>query len=126
MTEAADTDISPQDTHHKALAINLDRGIYGTLAEIGAGQEAARWFLQVGGAPPVPSRRRSPRTTWSLATRSTARSDALVRLDRIPHPTAQPAHIAFQTHRLLDPPATRTAHSLGLVRMIEQVLDRFA
>lgn len=38
------------DTHHKALTINLDRGVYGTLAEIGAGQEVARWFLQVGGA----------------------------------------------------------------------------
>ena len=39
-----------QDTHHKALAINLDPNIYGTIAEIGAGQEVARWFLQVGGA----------------------------------------------------------------------------
>lgn len=38
------------DTHSKALAINLDKTIYGTLAEIGAGQEVARWFLQVGGA----------------------------------------------------------------------------
>jgi len=39
-----------QDTHQKALAINLDGTIFGTLAEIGAGQEVARWFLQVGGA----------------------------------------------------------------------------
>jgi phosphoglycolate phosphatase-like HAD superfamily hydrolase len=38
------------DTHSKALAINLDSAIYGTFAEIGAGQEVARWFLQVGGA----------------------------------------------------------------------------
>ena len=38
------------DTHQKALAINLDASVYGTLAEIGAGQEVARWFLQVGGA----------------------------------------------------------------------------
>jgi hypothetical protein len=37
-------------THQKALAINLDPGIYGTIAEIGAGQEVARWFLRVGGA----------------------------------------------------------------------------
>jgi len=37
-------------THQKALAINLDPGIYGTVAEIGAGQEVARWFFQVGGA----------------------------------------------------------------------------
>lgn len=34
----------------KALRINLDAGIYGTFAEIGAGQEVARTFFQVGGA----------------------------------------------------------------------------
>lgn len=38
------------DTHQKALAINLDDGKYGTIAEIGAGQETARWFFRVGGA----------------------------------------------------------------------------
>lgn len=37
-------------THHKALHINLDGGRYGTFAEIGAGQEVARWFFRVGGA----------------------------------------------------------------------------
>jgi hypothetical protein len=40
----------PLDTHQRALAVNLDPGIFGTFAEIGAGQEVARWFLQVGGA----------------------------------------------------------------------------
>jgi hypothetical protein len=34
----------------KALRINLDGTIYGTFAEIGAGQEVARTFFQVGGA----------------------------------------------------------------------------
>lgn len=38
------------DIHHKALAINLDDSKYGTFAEIGAGQEVARWFFRVGGA----------------------------------------------------------------------------
>jgi hypothetical protein len=38
------------DTRHKALAINLDHRRYGTFAEIGAGQEVARWFFRVGGA----------------------------------------------------------------------------
>jgi hypothetical protein len=38
------------DTHSKALTINLDPTIYGTLAEIGAGQEVAHWFFQAGGA----------------------------------------------------------------------------
>lgn len=34
----------------RALAINLDQRLYGTFAEIGAGQEVARWFFSVGGA----------------------------------------------------------------------------
>jgi hypothetical protein len=37
-------------THDKALHINLDPAKYGTFAEIGAGQEVARWFFRVGGA----------------------------------------------------------------------------
>lgn len=37
-------------THEKALQINLDPRTYGAFAEIGAGQEVARWFFQVGGA----------------------------------------------------------------------------
>jgi hypothetical protein len=38
------------DTHQKALSINLDLTIFGSFAEIGAGQEVARWFLRVGAA----------------------------------------------------------------------------
>jgi hypothetical protein len=38
------------DTHQKALLINLDPSKYGTFAEIGAGQEVARWFFRVGAA----------------------------------------------------------------------------
>jgi hypothetical protein len=41
------TTITP---HEKAVQINLDRRFYGTYAEIGAGQEVARWFFRVGGA----------------------------------------------------------------------------
>jgi len=37
-------------THEKAVQINLDKRFYGTFAEIGAGQEVARWFFRVGGA----------------------------------------------------------------------------
>src|SRR3954470_20212039 len=36
--------------HQKALRINLDAQVYGTFAEIGAGQEVARWFFRVGAA----------------------------------------------------------------------------
>jgi len=38
------------DTHRKALTLNLDTTKFGSFAEIGAGQEVARWFLFVGGA----------------------------------------------------------------------------
>jgi len=37
-------------TLEKALAINLDSLLYGTIAEIGAGQEIANWFFRAGGA----------------------------------------------------------------------------
>lgn len=38
------------ETEQKALEINLDASIYGAFAEIGAGQEVARYFFQVGAA----------------------------------------------------------------------------
>lgn len=38
------------NTIEKALALNLDPLKYGTIIEIGAGQEVARWFFQAGGA----------------------------------------------------------------------------
>ncbi len=41
---------SPLGAHDKALRINIDAARYGTFAEIGAGQEVARWFFHVGGA----------------------------------------------------------------------------
>ena len=37
-------------TAQRAFAINVDDSIYGNFAEIGAGQEVARWFFAVGGA----------------------------------------------------------------------------
>jgi len=41
---------SARSTNDKALRINIDAARYGTFAEIGAGQEVARWFFHVGGA----------------------------------------------------------------------------
>lgn len=38
------------ETEQKALEINLNDKIYGTFAEIGAGQEVARYFFKVGAA----------------------------------------------------------------------------
>src|SRR5258708_6362711 len=37
-------------THEKARKLNQDPSTYGAFAEIGAGQEVARWFFLVGGA----------------------------------------------------------------------------
>src|SRR5580658_1345147 len=46
-----DNDDRPKlSTNQKALKINLDPMFYGTFAEIGAGQEVARWFFKVGAA----------------------------------------------------------------------------
>jgi hypothetical protein len=42
--------MSVPSTRDKALRINIDAARYGTFAEIGAGQEVARWFFVVGGA----------------------------------------------------------------------------
>src|SRR6185503_1122013 len=36
--------------NQKALRINQDPRFYGAFAEIGAGQEVARWFFRAGGA----------------------------------------------------------------------------
>jgi len=40
----------PLSATQKALALNLDRNIYGTFSEIGGGQEVARHFFQAGAA----------------------------------------------------------------------------
>lgn len=42
--------LEPLDTKRKALRINLDEHIYGSFAEIGAGQEVARNFFTAGAA----------------------------------------------------------------------------
>jgi len=42
--------LAVMSTQEKALAINLDASKFGTFAEIGAGQEVARWFFHVGHA----------------------------------------------------------------------------
>lgn len=45
-----DAEAGPRGPAQKAFQINLDASKYGTFAEIGAGQEVARWFFYVGGA----------------------------------------------------------------------------
>ncbi|MEP4077120.1 TonB-dependent receptor [Haloferula sp.] len=38
-----------KSTYDKALELNLDPSVYGTFAEIGAGQETANWFFRASG-----------------------------------------------------------------------------
>ncbi|MDH5353601.1 MAG: TonB-dependent receptor [Gammaproteobacteria bacterium] len=45
-----DKNVSSRNTREKALRLNLDLNKYGTIAEIGAGQEVARQFFKAGGA----------------------------------------------------------------------------
>lgn len=48
--EIMNKNISSRNTVEKALRINLDTNKYGTIAEIGAGQEVARQFFKAGAA----------------------------------------------------------------------------
>jgi hypothetical protein len=43
-------DNAASSPRQKALSLNLDATRYGTYAEIGGGQEVARWFFSVGSA----------------------------------------------------------------------------
>jgi len=40
---------SARSTYDKVLELNLDPVVYGTFAEIGAGQETANWFFRASG-----------------------------------------------------------------------------
>jgi hypothetical protein len=48
--DASTDTLQRTDTLQKALRINLDPRWYGTIAEIGAGQEVARWLFRAGAA----------------------------------------------------------------------------
>ena len=51
MSESPETDPAHgRLAERRALGINLDRSLYGTFAEIGAGQEVVRHFFKAGGA----------------------------------------------------------------------------
>src|SRR6187551_824030 len=77
-----------KDTHAKALAINLDQSIFGSFAEIGAGQEVARWFLTVGAASGTVAQTISAYDkafsddTYGAGTRYVSRERLLSMLDR--------------------------------------------
>src|SRR5947209_9155553 len=76
------------DVHARALAINLDPSIYGSIAEIGAGQEVARWFLTVGAASGTVAQSISAYdktfsdVTYGAGTRYVSKERLLAMLDR--------------------------------------------
>jgi hypothetical protein len=76
------------DIHAKALAVNLDPTMYGTIAEIEAGQEVARWFLTVGGASGTVAQTISAYdktfsdATYGAGTRYVSKERLLAMLDR--------------------------------------------
>src|SRR3954453_22643444 len=77
-----------KDTHAKSLAINLDGSVFGTFAEIGAGQEVARWFLTAGAASGTVAQTISAYDkafsddTYGAGTRYVSRERLLAMLDR--------------------------------------------
>ena len=62
----------PLTTMQKAFNLNMDLAKYGTIAEIGAGQEVSRFFLEPG-VPPEPSQKPFPPTIWTSVMPSTAK-----------------------------------------------------
>ena len=58
--------MSSSRPNRKALRINLNQDLYGTFAEIGAGQEVVRHFFRAGGASPAPSPKRCQRLRQGL------------------------------------------------------------
>ncbi len=88
MITNVESDTSRTDVHAKALAVNLDPSTYGTIAEIGAGQEVARWFLTVGGASGTVAQTISAYdktfsdATYGAGTRYVSKERLLAMLDR--------------------------------------------
>src|SRR5688572_22403330 len=76
------------ETHARALAINLEPTSYGSFAEIGAGQEVARWFLTAGAASGTVAQTISAYDkavsddTYGAGTRYVSRERLLSMLDR--------------------------------------------
>src|ERR1700727_1149080 len=130
------------DTHQKALRINLDPRWYGTIAEIGAGQEVVRWFFRVGGAAGTVAK--------SISAYDMAVSDAVygkgdryvsgwVGVTSPPRPHREPSQIVMHV-RMLDVEAFAQQEALGIVgvnllygaffqhhepdKLIESLLDR--
>ena len=66
----------------KALRINLNEYIYGTFAEIGAGQEVARHFFRSGGASGTQHTRARRESSGQLDWADRAQSQRCIQLSR--------------------------------------------
>src|SRR5262249_60273890 len=98
-------------TRDKALAINLDPASYGTFAEIGGGQEVARWLFEVGGAAGTVAK--------SISAYDMATSDAL-------YGTA-PRYVSWQRlEAMLDNEFTQLTKGLGPQRGDKTTFFTFA
>ena len=84
-----------ESTHQKALALNLDPIRYGVIAEIGAGQEVARWFFRVGAAAGTVAKTVSA-YDMTLSDEIYGKSSRYVALDRLD------AMLDFEYGRLID------------------------
>jgi hypothetical protein len=82
-------------TQHKALQINLNPATYGVFAEIGAGQEVARWFFHVGGAAGTVAK--------TISAYDMAVSDAIYgRSDRYVSRQRLEAMLSYEYHLILE------------------------
>src|SRR5207244_1196643 len=92
-------------TNRKAFQINLDRQKYGTLPEIGAGQEVARRFFTVGGAAD---------TVAARSFKQHNESHGWVGIRFQPAPRSEPSQIIIHV-RMLDESNVDQQEALGVV-----------
>ena len=83
------------NAHQKALDLNLDASKYGVIAEIGAGQEVARWFFRVGAAAGTIAKTVSA-YDMTLSDVIYGKSSRYVALDRLD------AMLDYEYHNLID------------------------
>ena len=80
-----DDNLPKLDTSQKALRINLNPARYGSFAEIGAGQEVARWFFKIGGAATL----MKPSCAFFPGSAATIKDNAPVRENMVPPEIAE-------------------------------------
>lgn len=99
-------------TQDKALQLNLATTIYGTFAEIGAGQETANWFFRASGAAGTVAK--------TISAYDMTVSDTLygpvqaLRLGRTPE-----RHAGLRIHPARQPPGAQARQGHPLLRLLQ-------